>query len=102
MTTMRHEAPTEKTPRDRIVFQILTPQFWGAIAIVAMWLAVLFDGVYGGDVIGSDGAHIPSAIFIAFFASLSTWAIGKRAFGAIGPRTGDLFPCPAQCPGSIL
>lgn len=81
MTTMTHETPTDKSPRDGIVSQILVPQFWGAIAIVAMWLAVLFDGVYGGDVIGSDGTHIPSAIFIAFFASLATWAIGKRVFG---------------------
>jgi hypothetical protein len=81
MTILTHETPTDKSPRWSILSQIFVPQFWGAMAIVAMWLAVLFDGVYGGDVISSDGSHIPSVIFIAFFASLATWAIGKRTFG---------------------
>ena len=81
MATMTHETSADKSPRSGIASQILVPEFWGALAIVAIWLAVLFDGVYGGDFVSSDGTRIPSAIFIAFFASLATWAIGKRAFG---------------------
>lgn len=85
MATLANETSAAKTPRTGAVPLILVQQFWGAVAIVAMWLAVLFDGVYGGDLITTDGTRIPSAIFIAFFASLSTWAVGKRAFGRFSP-----------------
>jgi hypothetical protein len=50
-----------------------------------MWLAVLFDGVYGGNMIftGTDGsvANIPSAVVLGLFAVIGTSAIAKRAFG---------------------
>ena len=40
----------------------------GAVSIVAMWLAVLFDGIYGGDMIFASPANgtttIPSAVAV--------------------------------------
>ena len=85
MTVMTHEPSTEH-PADRgIASRLLVPQFWGALAIVSMWLAVLFVGVYGGDMIfhssSGDGSMIPSAVAVAVFAAIGTSAVAKRAFG---------------------
>ena len=58
--------------REGIAARLLVPAFWGAVSIVAMWLAVLFDGIYGGDMIfsnpGSGPTIIPSAVAVALFA----------------------------------
>ena len=83
MTTMTHETSTDKPSRSGIASQMR--EFWGALAIAAMWLAVLFVGVDGGDVVTADGTRIPSAIFVAIFASLATWAVARRAFGRSSP-----------------
>jgi hypothetical protein len=85
MTVMTHEPSTEQ-PTDRgIASRLLVPQFWGALAIVPMWLAVLFVGVYGGHMIfhssSGDGSTIPSAVAVAVFATIGTSAVAKRAFG---------------------
>jgi hypothetical protein len=65
--------------------RLLVPEMWATLAISIMWLAVLFDGVYGGDIVGvsNDGnsTRIPSAVVVAFFAFLGTAAVAKRAFG---------------------
>jgi len=65
--------------------RLLVPEMWGTLAIGIMWLAVLFDGIYGADIVsaGNDGnsTRIPSAVVVAFFAFLGTAAVAKRAFG---------------------
>ena len=59
---------------------------WASLAIIVMWLAVLFDGVYGADFVSTNGGGtnstttIPSAIFVALFAFLGTAAVAKYAF----------------------
>ena len=83
-TTM-HEPSTAGPARESIASRLLVPAFWGAVSIVTMWLAVLFDGIYGGNMIftGTDGsvANIPSAVVLGLFAVIGTSAIAKRAFG---------------------
>jgi hypothetical protein len=56
-------------------------QFWGSVSIVIMWLAVLFDGVWGADIVGNDGTRVPSVIIVALFACIATVGIARRAFG---------------------
>lgn len=59
-------------------------EMWGTIAIVAVWLAVLFDGVFGADFVSAQASgvtRIPSAIFVAIFAFLATVSVAKRTFG---------------------
>jgi hypothetical protein len=60
------------------------PGFWGAVSIVTMWLAVLFDGVFGEDMtftnLPSQVTVIPSAVAVALFAAIATAAVAKRAF----------------------
>jgi hypothetical protein len=64
--------------------RLLVREMWGALAIGIMWLAVLFDGIYGADIVSVSNAgyltRIPSAVVVALFAFLATAAVAKRAF----------------------
>jgi len=57
---------------------------WAGLSIITMWLAVLFDAVFGPDFVnhsaGGDTTRIPSAIAIALFALIATVSVGKVAF----------------------
>ena len=58
---------------------------WASLAIVMIWLAVLFDAVYGPNFVSTQGSGtnsttIPSAIAVAFFAFLATASVAKYAF----------------------
>ena len=84
MTTTTHEPSTFGPVRESIAARLLVPAFWGAVSIVAMWLAVLFDGIFGGDMIFASPANgtttIPSAVAVALFAFIGTVSVAKRAF----------------------
>jgi hypothetical protein len=52
-----------------------------------MWLAVLFDGVFGGDMVfssSSGGSSIPSVVLVALFAVFGTMAVAHRGFRRTG------------------
>ena len=91
MTTTMHEPSTAGSAREGIADRLLVPAFWGAVSIIAMWLAVLFDGIYGSDMVfngnpgGGGPTIIPSAVAVALFAFIGTVAIAKRAFARQGP-----------------
>ena len=88
MTTMTHEPSTDVPAGDigaggGIASRVFVPAFWGTIAIVAMWLAVLFDGVFGGNMIFNSPpgvTTIPSAVLVALFAVIGTASVAKRVF----------------------
>jgi hypothetical protein len=77
---------------DRVDFEagsrhrfLMMPELWAGISIAFMWLAVLFDGIYGDQVVSANSAGtqtttIPSAVFVALFAALATTSVAKRAF----------------------
>jgi hypothetical protein len=79
-----HEPFTAGPARESLADRLLVPAFWGAVSIIAMWLAVLFDGIYGSDMIfnsaGNGPTIIPSAVAVALFAFIGTVAVAKRAF----------------------
>lgn len=84
MTVMTQE-PSAGTPvRESIASRLLVPGFWGAVSIVTMWLAVLFVGVFGGDMTFDNSSSqvtvMPSAVAVALFAAIATAAVAKRAF----------------------
>jgi ABC-type uncharacterized transport system permease subunit len=58
---------------------------WATVSIVAMWVAVLFVGVYGGEMtfhsVDSSVTTIPSGVAVALFAAIGTVAVAKRVFG---------------------
>ena len=83
-TVMTHEPSTDKPDRRSVAALLLVPGFWGAVSIIAMWLAVMFDGIFGGDMVFSNPASapttIPSSVGVALFAMIGTVAVVKRAF----------------------
>lgn len=85
MATMTHEPSTGTPIRESIASRLLVPGFWAAVCIVTMWLAVLFDGIFGGDTTFTDSSAqvtiMPSAVAVALFAAIATAAVAKRAFG---------------------
>ena len=75
---------TDKPVRQGIAARLLVPGFWATLSIVTMWLAVLFDGIFGNDMTFSNPPNvttIPSAVLVALFAVIGTSAVAKRAFG---------------------
>jgi uncharacterized RDD family membrane protein YckC len=84
-TVMTQEPSTDRPVRQGIAARLLVPGFWGAVSIVAMWLAVLFVGIFGGNMIfagnGTGTTTIPSAVVLALFAVIGTSSIAKRVFG---------------------
>jgi hypothetical protein len=90
MTTTLHEPSTAGPAREGVAARLLVPAFWGAVSIAAMWLAVLFVGVFGSDMtFGSYGASGPttisSSVGVALFAMIGTVAVAKRAFARRDP-----------------
>ena len=85
MTVMTHEPSTDEPVRQSIASRLLVPGFWGALSIVTMWLAVLFVGIFGGDMIFASTANgtttMPSAVAVALFAVIGTAVVAKRTFG---------------------
>jgi hypothetical protein len=78
MTTIPHDS-------QRWSLQLLVPEMWASLAIAVMWLAVLFDAVWGPDFVsstaGGSTTTIPSAIIVAVFAYLGTRVVARYGFG---------------------
>ena len=85
MTATMEEKPATRSSSESWVSRVLVPEMWGAVAIVAMWTAVLFVGVYGGDMTfhGADTSWstLPSGVAVALFAAIGTVSVAKRVFG---------------------
>ena len=91
MSVMTREPVTDETDHRGIAARLLVPEFWAALTIVTMWLAVLFVGVFGGDMVFTSPPNvttIPVAVVVAIFAAIGTSAMAKRVFGRKGERPG--------------
>jgi hypothetical protein len=70
----------------------IVSEMWTSLAISVIWLAVLFDALFGPDIVTSNGAgtntsHVPSAIVVALFAYLATRVVAKHGFGRSDHRS---------------
>ena len=88
-TVSAHTAPTA-SGEPRWYSYVLTRDMWASLAIASMWMAVLFDALWGPDFVSTSGVNastttIPSAIIVALFAYLGTRVVARYGFG----RSGD-------------
>jgi hypothetical protein len=83
MSVVPHEPPSVGKATKDWSWQL--PEMWASLAIVSMWLAVLFDAVWGPDFVsstsGGNTTTIPSAIVVAVFAYLGTRVVARYGFG---------------------
>lgn len=86
MTTASHELPRREAPTPTPWVQRLgPPEVWPSLAISVIWLTVLFDALFGPNILTSNGAgtntsSVPSAIPIAFFAVFASWVVARFGF----------------------
>jgi hypothetical protein len=76
MTVMQHERPVESRFGSLRITEV-----WASLAISVMWLAVLFDALFGPNITsttpGGTSSSVPSAVAVALFATIGTWAVAK-------------------------
>ncbi len=84
------QQPSGAPPESRgWLHRVLVPEMWASLAITVMWLAVLFDAIFGPDMVfasttsggGSTATRIPSAVAVALFAYLATRVVAKYGYG---------------------
>jgi uncharacterized transporter YbjL len=68
-------------------------EFWGGLTLLAMWLAVLFVGIFGGNIVntqaGGESSSVPVVAVVAVVALLATISVGRWAFRMPPPRSGE-------------
>jgi hypothetical protein len=76
---------TEVRERSRSAWLYSVPM-WAGLAIVAMWLAVLFIGLFGGDIVSNTAggagtaSSVPSVVAVVPFAFIATLCLGHWGF----------------------
>ena len=82
-TASEHGPIATPEPRGRRL-RLLVADTWPSLAIAVIWLVLLFDALFGPDIVVSNPSgfsRIPSAVVVAFFAYLATLAVAKYGFG---------------------
>jgi hypothetical protein len=83
--TMDSDHPAGARPQAWVSL-LLSGAFWGGVGLVTMWLAVLFVGVFGGNVVsgspGGSSSSWPVVAVVAVAALLGTISVGRWAFGS--------------------
>lgn len=87
MTTFSHESSGAYPDRRRLSSQVFVHEMWASLAIAVMWLAVLFDALFGPNLVVSNSSGtttIPSAIIVGLFAYLATRVVARYGFRRAG------------------
>jgi len=66
---------------------------WAGLSLITMWLAVLFVGVFGGNIVhvsaGGGSSSVPVVVVVAVVALIATWLLGRVAF-KLTPQSDEL------------
>ena len=84
MSAIAQESPAVAPAKRGWLVQLRVHEMWAALAIVVIWLAVLFDAVFGPNIVStsaSSSTSVPSAVVVALFAWLATRPVAKYGFG---------------------
>jgi hypothetical protein len=85
VSTISHGEAKALPEKNGWTIRLLVPEMWAALAIIVMWLAVLFDAIFGPNFVSTSNTGsvttIPSAILLAIFAYLGTRVVAKYGFG---------------------
>ena len=90
-TASEHGPIATPEPRGRRL-RLLAADTWPSLAIAVIWLVLLFDALFGPDIVVSNPSgftRLPSAVVVAFFAYLATLAVAKYGFGPTRERPFD-------------
>ena len=72
--------PHEPSVNSRFAWLRIT-EMWASLAITMMWVAVVLDAMFGPDITsstpGGTSSSVPSAVAVALFATVGTWAVAK-------------------------
>lgn len=84
METLTTPASDPSTGERRKQSRFLVPEMWASLAIAVIWLVVLFDALFGPDIVstsaGTSFTRIPSAVVVAVFAYLATRVVSRYGF----------------------
>ena len=85
-------AQPEARSRSRSAWLYAVPM-WAGVSIVVIWLAVLFVGLFAGDIVTMNGAagagtssSVPAVVAVALFAFIATVFLARWGFA---PRRGE-------------
>jgi hypothetical protein len=85
MTATTQDKSSAQSPHEGWSSRLLVREFWATAAIVTMWIAVLFVGVYGGDMtfhsVDGSWSTVPAGVGVALFAAIGSVSVARRAFG---------------------
>lgn len=84
MSAISHEPAQFAQGKERSAWQLFIPELLASLAIITMWLSVLFTAVFGGNIVnataGGDSSSVPSAVAVALFALLATAVVAWFGF----------------------
>jgi hypothetical protein len=85
MTSVSHEPVPAPSERPSLTELVKIREVAASIAITVMWLAVLFDSIFGPDIVSTSSAPgnsttVPSGVAVALFATIGSWAVARYAF----------------------
>jgi hypothetical protein len=84
MSTISHEPSGFTQERRPLLSQFLVREMWVSLAISVIWLSVLFDAIFGPNIIsttvGGTSSSVPSAVVLGLFAFLATWVVARHGF----------------------
>ena len=88
MTTASEHGPiaTPETRGGRL--RLFAADAWPSLAIAVIWLVLLFDALFGPDIVVSNPSgftRLPSAVVVAFFAYLGTRVVARYGFHRTEP-----------------